>query len=70
MSYEADRVKANRQAQYAQLSNQTAQLKSQLQAWMDTATVLHTGSATQAEKDDVVAMRDQLKADLQAILVA
>lgn len=68
MSYEARRDEGLRDTQFGDLKNRTAGLNAQVQVWVDAATALHTDSPDQAEKDDVIALRDQFILDLRTTL--
>lgn len=68
MSYNLRRTERLRDDVFADLTNRIPGLKANVQVWMDAATALHTDSPAQAEKDDVIALRDQLVLDLRTIL--
>lgn len=67
MTYEARHAEQARDGQYAGLKQRTAQVKSHVEAWMNDATALHTNSPA-GDQPDIIAMRDQLVADLRTIL--
>jgi len=67
MAYETRSEEQSRDSQYAALKQRTAQVKSQVAAWMNDATALRNASPV-GDQPDIVVLRDQLVADLRTIL--
>lgn len=68
MSYITRKIEAERDMRFVELQRKKLQAKSVVEAWMNDATALYGDSPTQTEKDEVLAERDTLVADLRAIL--
>jgi hypothetical protein len=68
MTYATRAPQTGRDDEYLALEKRKGELAAVVQAWMDRATALHTDSPAQAEKDDVVALRDAFVLQLRTVL--
>ena len=58
MSFEARDVQLKRDNEYQELKKLRTRLEVEIANWMDKATVLHTDSPLQTDKDEIISQRD------------
>lgn len=68
MSYENRITQDQNDNKYKSLKSTASTVSGRTQNWMTDATTLHAATADPAEQAEIVALRDQLIADLRAIL--
>ena len=68
MSFEVDNSREVLRGRYAAVKAARGPLLDQMQSWVDRATQLHTDAVVQAEKDEILALRAELIAQLRTIL--
>ena len=67
MSFEADRTQQMQRNEYASLKEARQAVLDAARAWTERATKLHAGVADTTKKAEVVALRDELVAELRSI---
>jgi len=68
MGFETDRAKQVLQDQYEHMKGEKSDIENVVTQWIDGATTLHSAVAGADYKADVVALRDELIANLRTIL--
>lgn len=68
MNFEQAITDREQLGRYETLKRQKAQYVAHVEQWMTAATALHGATADTAEKAEIVALRDELVADLKTAL--
>ncbi len=68
MIYEDRKAQTSRDQEYLNLQIRKITIQDQVSAWIAAATTLHTNSPLQTDKDDLLAMKAEMIANLSATL--